>query len=116
MTLANDDDIAAMEDESIPPLSSIPISLASLNLHFIDSFSSDLNSSIINCKSDNQYSYIQDLHDLLVRKRLRSFNNFYELEFLIVVKTDDYIFYDMTTSVYKGEYSGFLLELQGVEK
>jgi len=82
------------------------------NWHFITSFIFN-KMETVEFDADNQYSI--DLYELLVKKKLRSFNGI----MTIIYKPTNYdleaIFYEVESSKYKGKFTGFLSNLDNFD-
>jgi len=83
------------------------------NWQFISSFI-DRKLESDNLQRDKEFA--NDLFSLLVKKRLRSFEGIKNLKINNEIKLSDNIFYNVNTSKFKGEFSGFMENLQGFEK
>ena len=60
--------------------------------------------------------FAKDLFFLLVKKRLRSFEGITNLKINFEIELNNNIFYNVNTSKFKGEFSGFMENLQGFEE
>ncbi len=83
------------------------------NWQFISSFIED---QLENDHSKWNREFAYDLHSLLVKKRLRSFKGISNIVFKNEIESIDDIFYNVNTSKFKGEFSGFASSLQGFEE
>ncbi len=63
--------------------------------------------------SSRDSEFAIDLHFLLVKKRLRSYNGVLNLSSKFNLNSEKVIFYNVETSKYKGKYSGFVEMLSG---
>jgi len=83
------------------------------NWQFISSFIDDRLEST-DMKQNREFAY--DLYLLLVKKRLRSFEGIRNIKIQNEIELNDTIFYNVNTSKFKGEFSGFIENLQNFEK
>ena len=60
--------------------------------------------------------FASDLHSLLIKKRLRSYNGIINLRVQKTINSFDSIFYNIKTSRFKGEFYGFIKNLEKFEK
>lgn len=60
--------------------------------------------------------FITDLYSLLIKKKLRSFNGINNLQYFSDFRKIESIFYNVKTSKFKGEFSGFIEILSEFEK
>ena len=67
-----------------------------------------------NFKKNKQFA--SDLFSLMLKKKLRSFEGILKLRAKYKIETIDNIFYKINTSKFKGELTGFILNLNGFEK
>jgi len=83
------------------------------NWQFISNF---LDIKLENDKIKRDKEFASDLFSLLVKKRLRSFEGITNLKIKSEIKFNDNIFYNVNTSKFKGEFSGFMENLQGFKE
>ena len=83
------------------------------NWQFISSFI-DRKLESENLQQNREFA--NDLFSLLVKKRLRSFEGITNIKIQNEIELSDNIFYNVNTSKFKGEFSGFAMNLQGFEK
>ncbi|NOQ75323.1 MAG: hypothetical protein GQ574_25155 [Crocinitomix sp.] len=67
-----------------------------------------------NLKQDEEFA--RDLYSLLVKKKLRSFIGLCKIKVPDCTKLEHSIFYNIMTSKFKGEFSGYMDKLDGFEK
>ncbi|MEN8251366.1 MAG: hypothetical protein ABFS32_20720 [Bacteroidota bacterium] len=60
--------------------------------------------------------FASDLYSLLVKKRLRSYSGLEELINPIYINCPEIVFYNLETSKFKGEYTGYIESLKGFPK
>jgi hypothetical protein len=75
------------------------------NWQFVANF---LLNKIEDTNNHNDLLHLNDLYELLVHKRLRSFMNYSNLKFSTCHFNNLNIFYDRDSSLFKGEFTGFL--------
>jgi len=61
-------------------------------------------------------NFANDLFSLLVKKKLRSFDGLTKIRIKNEIELNDTIFYNLNTSKFKGEFTGFIENLQDFEK
>lgn len=83
------------------------------NWQFISNF---LDRKLENDKIKRDKEFASDLFSLLVKKRLRSFEGIKNLKIKSEIKFNDNIFYNVSTSKFKGEFTGFMENLQGFKE
>lgn len=83
------------------------------NWQFISSF---IDKKLESGNLQQNREFANDLFSLLVKKRLRSFEGITNIKIQNEIELSDNIFYNVNTSKFKGEFSGFTMNLQGFEK
>ena len=83
------------------------------NWQFISSF---IDRKLENEDLERDKEFANDLFSLLVKKRLRGFDGITNLKINNEIELIGNIFYNVNTSKFKGEFSGFIENLQGFEK
>ncbi len=83
------------------------------NWQFISSF---LERKLESGDIQHDKDFAKDLFLLLVKKRLRSFEGITNLKINSKIELNGNIFYNVNTSKFKGEFSGFMENLQGFDK
>ena len=83
------------------------------NWQFISSF---IDKKIESEDLQQNREFAIDLLSLFVKKRLRSFEGITNIIIHNKIRLSDNIFYNVNTSKFKGEFSGFTMNLQGFKK
>lgn len=83
------------------------------NWQFISSF---IDKKLESEKLPQNRDFAIDLFSLLVKKRLKSFEGLINIRIQNEFEINDTIFYNLNTSKFKGEFTGFIENLQGFEK